>query len=89
MGGHLVLMRERRNAYRILVLKPKGKRSLRRNTHRWEDSIKMDLREVECGQHGLDSFGSEYGQVVGPCECSKEHSGSMKGIGFLNQLRKY
>jgi hypothetical protein len=51
------------------------------------DNIKMDLREVECGQHGLDSCDSEYGQVVGPCECSNEHSGSMKCIEFLNQLR--
>ena len=31
--------------------------------------LKWMLREVECGQHGLDSCGSEYGQVVGPCEC--------------------
>ena len=31
---------------------PEGKRPLGRPTHRWEDNIKMDLREVGCG--GMD-----------------------------------
>jgi hypothetical protein len=39
-------MRERRNAYRILVVKPDGKRPLGRPRRRWVDNIKMDLREV-------------------------------------------
>jgi hypothetical protein len=39
-------MGERRNAYRILVGKPDGKRSLGRPRRRWMDNIKMDLREV-------------------------------------------
>jgi hypothetical protein len=39
-------MREKRNAYRILVEKPEGKRSLGRSRFRWVDSIKMDLREI-------------------------------------------
>jgi hypothetical protein len=30
---------EKRNAYRILVGKPEGKRPLRRHRHRWEDNI--------------------------------------------------
>jgi hypothetical protein len=34
-------MRERRGAYRDLVGKPKGKRSLGRYTHRWKDNITM------------------------------------------------
>jgi hypothetical protein len=29
-----------------LVRKPEGKRSLRRTGHRWEDNIKMDVREI-------------------------------------------
>ena len=33
-----------RNAYRILMRKPEGKRTLRRPRLRWEDNIKMDLR---------------------------------------------
>jgi hypothetical protein len=38
--------REKRNACRILVGKPEGKRSLGRCRCRWEDNIKMDLREI-------------------------------------------
>jgi hypothetical protein len=37
-------MRETRNAYRILVGKPEGKRPLGRPRRRWVDNIKMDLR---------------------------------------------
>ena len=33
---------------RVLVGKPEGKRSLGRPRRRWEDNIKMDLREVGC-----------------------------------------
>jgi hypothetical protein len=37
---------EKRNAYRILVGMPGGKRPLRRPRRRWVDNIKMDLREI-------------------------------------------
>jgi hypothetical protein len=40
-------MGEKSNAYRILVGKPEGKRSLGRTRRRWVDNIKMDLREIE------------------------------------------
>ena len=43
---------ERRGVYKLLVGKPKGKRPLLRPRNRWEDNIKMDLREVGCG--GMD-----------------------------------
>jgi hypothetical protein len=39
-------MGEIRNAYRILVEKPEGKRPLGRPTRRWVDNIKMDLTEI-------------------------------------------
>jgi hypothetical protein len=38
--------REKKGAYRVLVGKPEGRRPLGRPRHRWEDNIKMDLREV-------------------------------------------
>jgi hypothetical protein len=38
-------MGEKRNVYRLLVGKPKGKRLLGRPTRRWIDNIKMDLSE--------------------------------------------
>jgi hypothetical protein len=44
--------RVRRNAYRILVGKPEGRRPLGRPRHRWVDSIKMDVREI--GWDGID-----------------------------------
>ncbi|KAJ4433098.1 hypothetical protein ANN_15355 [Periplaneta americana] len=40
-------MGESRNAYRVLVGTPEGKRPLGRPRRRWEDNIKMDLRELE------------------------------------------
>jgi hypothetical protein len=40
-------MGETRNAYRILVGKPEGKRQLRRPRRRWVDNIKIDLMEIE------------------------------------------
>jgi hypothetical protein len=51
-AGHVARMGEKRNAYRSIVGKPEGKRSLGRTRHRWEDNIKMYLREIECG--GMD-----------------------------------
>jgi hypothetical protein len=45
-------MGERRGAYRALVGKPEGGRPLERPRRRWEDNIKMDLREV--GWRGMD-----------------------------------
>jgi hypothetical protein len=41
-----MLMEEKRNADRILVVKPEGKRPLERLRHRWVNDIKMDLREI-------------------------------------------
>ncbi|KAJ4443164.1 hypothetical protein ANN_04814 [Periplaneta americana] len=45
-AGHIVHIDEFRNAYRVLVGRPEGKRSLGRPNRRWEDNIKMDLREM-------------------------------------------
>jgi hypothetical protein len=51
-AGYVARMGEKRNAYRILVGKPEGKRPLGRPRHRSEDNIKMDLREIGWG--GMD-----------------------------------
>jgi hypothetical protein len=40
--GHVARMGETRNAYRILVRKPEGKRPVGRPRRRWVDNIKMD-----------------------------------------------
>jgi len=49
---HVAHMGERRGVCRLLVGKPEGKRPLGRPRRRWEDNIKMDLQEVECGGMG-------------------------------------
>jgi hypothetical protein len=47
--GHMARMGEERNVYRVLMRKPEGKRPLGRPRHRWEDGIRMDLREIGWG----------------------------------------
>jgi hypothetical protein len=42
-------MGEKRNAYRLLVGNPEGRRPLVRPKHRWLDNIRMDLVEVGWG----------------------------------------
>jgi len=48
-AGHVACMGDRRGGCRVLVGKPEGKRQLGRPRRRWEDNIKMDLREVGYG----------------------------------------
>jgi hypothetical protein len=45
-AGHVARTGEERGVYRVLVGRPEGKRPLRRPRRRWEDNIKMDLREI-------------------------------------------
>jgi hypothetical protein len=45
-AGHVARMGQKENVYRLLVGKPKGKRTLRRPRRRWMDNIKMDLLEI-------------------------------------------
>jgi hypothetical protein len=44
-GEHVAHIGEIRNAYKILVGIPEGKRPLGRPRRRWEDNIRMDIRE--------------------------------------------
>jgi hypothetical protein len=47
--GYVARIVEKRNAYRLLVEKPKGKRLLGRPRHRWVDNVKMDIGETRWG----------------------------------------
>jgi len=46
---HVERMGEGRGVHRVLMGKPEGKRPLGRPRRKWEDNIKLDLREVEGG----------------------------------------
>jgi hypothetical protein len=74
-AGHVARM-EKRNAYRLLVGKPEGRRPLGRLRHRRLDNIRMDLKvawaDVDCWS------GSGYGQVESSCEFGIEPSGSIE-----------
>jgi hypothetical protein len=48
-AGHVARMGEEMNAYKVLMGKPEGKRPRERPRHRWEDGIRMDLRETGWG----------------------------------------
>jgi hypothetical protein len=77
-AGHVALMREGRGVYRLLVGSTEGKRPLVRPRSRWEDNIKLYIRETGINGGELDSAGSGLGQVAGFCEHGNEPSGSMK-----------
>jgi hypothetical protein len=51
-AGHVTRMVEGRGVYRVLVGRPRGKRPMGRPSRRWEDNIKLDLREI--GIDGAD-----------------------------------
>jgi hypothetical protein len=48
-AGHVARMGEERNVYRVLMGKPEGKRPLGKPRRRWEDGVRMDLREIGWG----------------------------------------
>jgi hypothetical protein len=48
-AGHVARMGEERKVYKVLVGKPEGKRTLGRPRRRWENGIRMDLREMTWG----------------------------------------
>jgi hypothetical protein len=52
LAGHVACIEATRNAYRISVGKPDGKRPLGRHRCRWQNNMMMDLREIGWG--GMD-----------------------------------
>jgi hypothetical protein len=63
---------------RALVGKPEGRRPIGRPRRRWEDNIKMDLREV-----GWGAWTGSFWLRASSCECGYEPSGSIKCGEFL------
>jgi hypothetical protein len=60
-AGHVARMGEGRGVYRVLVGRPESKRPLGRPRRRWEDNIKMDLKEI--GIDGANWIQLTYGSV--------------------------
>jgi hypothetical protein len=65
------------------VGKLEGKKPLGRHRHRWEDNIKMDLQEVECGGMDWIDLGQDRDRLWA-LECGKEPLGSIKCKEFLD-----
>ena len=56
-AGHVARMEKVRSAFKILAGKPTGKRTLGRPGRRWEDNIRMNLREMGVNtRNWVDSF---------------------------------
>jgi hypothetical protein len=52
LARNVARMGEMRSTYSILIRKPEGKRPLGRPRRKWEDNIRMDLREI--GSEGME-----------------------------------
>jgi hypothetical protein len=76
-------MGEVRGAYNILVGRPEGRRPLGRPRHRWEDTIKMDLREIGFGGAEWIHLAQDRGRWRTLVNCD-EPSGSIKCREFLD-----
>jgi hypothetical protein len=74
---------EKRNAHRILVGTPEGKRLLGRPKRRFADNIKPNLKEM--GWRGVDSSGFREGQVASSCEHGNKHLNTIKFCKFLTR----
>ena len=46
-AGHVARMEEGRSAFKILTGKPTVKRNVGRPRRRWEDNIRMDLKDID------------------------------------------
>ncbi|KAJ4451561.1 hypothetical protein ANN_03030 [Periplaneta americana] len=85
-AGHVARMGEYRNAYRVLVVRLEGKRPLGRPRRRWEDNIKMDLREV--GYDDIDWINLAQDRDQGLCEGGNEPPGSLKATQVKFRVRR-
>jgi hypothetical protein len=68
-------MGEERNVHRVLMGKPEGKRPLGRLRRRWEDGIRMDLREIGCESIDWIQLAQDR-EVAGSCQYGDEPLGS-------------
>jgi hypothetical protein len=88
-AGHVARMEEKRNAYRILIGKPEGKRPIGRPRRRWVDNIKIDLREI--GWNGMDwmNLDQDRDQWTTLVSTVMNFSGSIKCRGVAEWLHNW
>jgi hypothetical protein len=83
-------MEEVRGVYGGLFGRPEGKRPLGRPRRRWDDNIKMYVRDI--GIYGANwiQLAQDGGPVAGLCEYGNEPSGSIKKTGYsFDKLSDY
>jgi hypothetical protein len=80
-------MGERRGAYRVLMWKPEGNRPLSRPRRRWENNIKIDLKEFDREGVNWIDLDQGTGRLAGSCERGNETSGSIKCEEFFELLK--
>jgi len=76
----------KRSVYKVLVVKPEGKRPHGRHRRKWEDNVKMDFQNVRCGSL-TGSMCVMMAEVAGTSQYIDEQPGSIKSKEFLDQLR--
>jgi hypothetical protein len=86
LAGHVARMGEVRGVYRVLVGKPKSKKPLGRPRHRWEDTIKLDLREIGIDGANWIRLAQDRVRLVGFCEHGNESSGSIRRRDIFDKL---
>ena len=77
-------MGEGRGVYKVLVGKPEGRRPLGRPRRRWEDNIRVDLREVGCGCVDWMELAQDRDRWRALVSAVMEPSGSIKCGEFLD-----
>jgi hypothetical protein len=87
LAGHAARMGDKRNAYRLLVGKPEGRRPLGRSRRRWVDNMTIDLVKVGRGSVDWIGLAQDRGQLESSCEYGTEPSGSLSLS--LSHVSKY
>ena len=71
-AGHVARMEEGRSAFKILTGTPAGKRPVGRPRRRWEDNIRMDLKEICINTRNWVDLTKDRDLLEGSCETGIE-----------------
>ena len=83
--GHIARMEQGRSAFEMLRGKPTGKRHLGRPERRWEDNIRMNLKEISIYARNWVDSAEDKGLLESPCERGNEPPGFISHeVSWLN-----